>query len=83
MPRMSEPLHIEFYHITSRGNARFQHFSVHHGKNDSDVCFPLISNVIDTKAFNPDFAAGIVTRRSAEPLERLCDSGISPTRSIP
>ncbi|HUT42857.1 MAG TPA: hypothetical protein VMW95_00865 [Desulfobacterales bacterium] len=74
---------MEFNHITSSGNARFQHFSIHHGKNDSDVCSPLISNVIDTKTFNPDFAAGIVARRSAKQLKRLCDAGMSPTRSIP
>ena len=49
MPRMLGPLHMEFYHITSRGNARFQYFSIHHEKSDSDVCSPLISNVIDTR----------------------------------
>ena len=80
---MLGPLYIEFNHITSSGNARVQHFSVHHGKNDSDVYSPLIINVIDTKAFHPDFAVGIVAKCSAEPLERFCDAGVSPTHSIP
>ncbi len=82
MPRMSGPLHIEFNHITSSGNARFQHFAVHNEKNDSDVCSPLIINVIDTKTFNPDFAPGIVARCSAGPLERFCDAGVFLTHSI-